>query len=108
MKITVNNRQYNILPIPIEFTPHTTFFAELLMRQPKTVEEANQISKEIAQIVTIVLAQIVKPQPSEEDKTELWNYATHYTAELIKKRTEFFRKHKKSSDTKSRRTRVNP
>jgi hypothetical protein len=105
METTVNGNAYKIKVLPIELSPYTMLYAELVKQKPKDVAEAEKIREQLKQIVKTVLAETVSPSPPPEDTAELFSFVTTYTAQKIEEQTKLFRRPEQPSSTESGRAR---
>jgi len=69
--ITVNNREYRVKPIKPALLPYLQLWGDLMTRRPKTVQEAEEISREIQELQNKIFAMAVEPTPPDEDAIDV-------------------------------------
>jgi len=100
MKKKIEDVEYEIIPIPPNLSPFSTRISKLLQQEPKTVEEAKEISAEIKAAMDILLEGTVTPEPKKGHRTQLLNTLNQLTKAAIDD-AEFFRKSKRRSSRES-------
>ena len=100
MKKKIEDVEYEITPIPPNLSPFSTRISKLLQQEPKTVEEAKEISAEIKAAMDILLEGTVTPEPKKGHRTQLLNTLNQLTKAAIED-AEFFRKSKRRSSRES-------
>jgi hypothetical protein len=103
MKKKIEDVEYEIIPIPPSLSPFSTRISKLLQQEPKTVEEAKEISAEIKAAMDILLEGTVSPKPKKGHRTQVFNSLNLLTKEAIED-AEFFRKPKRRSSRESSST----
>lgn len=94
------NRKYKIKPVSPSLSPYTVLIGKLLKTEPKTVEEAEQLSTQIQAAMEKVFEKTVSPKPAIEDYIVVYNQIIEKTnAELEK--AGFFRQHQQPDIKKS-------
>jgi hypothetical protein len=89
VKLQVNGVEYCISPVPPRLAPHNALYSEMIMRKPKTVEEAEQIGKVIDELSAIILKATVSPTPKESEFSYVLPAVFEYTNKTLSR--EFFR-----------------
>ena len=100
MKKKIEDVEYEIIPIPPSLSPFSTRISKLLQQEPKTVEEAKEISAEIKKAMDVLLEGTVTPEPKKGHRTQLLNALNQLTKAAIED-AEFFRKSKRRSSGES-------
>jgi len=107
LKTKIGDTEYTVMPIPPYLSPYSTRIGELLQKRPQTVQEAEEMSKEIKILMEKLLKETVKPEPSIEHQTQIFKVLCNHTNDIIQQ-AQFFRAHKGSSITKSSAARSDP
>ena len=72
LKFTVNNREYEVTPLPPYLVPITSAIRLLSDADVKSVEEAKKNSEEIKILLSQIMAECVTPKPDPRDIVELY------------------------------------
>jgi len=104
VKKKIGDTEYEIIPIPPHLSPYNARISELLQKKPQSFQEAEEISKEIAQHLEKLLSETVKPKPPIEHQTAAYNALIDVTNALIEE-AEFFRKNQGPNSGKRSTTR---
>ena len=83
MKVKIGNNEYTVTPLPPRLAPHNAFYSELLQRKPSSVEEAQEIGKNLGELCEIILTATVTPTPREEHYTQLYNAVVELTNRVL-------------------------
>jgi len=105
MKKKIGDTEYNIIPIPPHLSPYNARISELLQKKPTSFQDAEEISKEIAQHMEKLLNETVTPKPNKEHMTAVYNALIDLTNAVLVE-AQFFRKNKGSNIAKSSSARI--
>lgn len=104
MKLVLDGKEYQIIPVPPHLSPYMTLTSELMKKKFATFEEAEETSKQIERLLRKVMEETISPQPEKEHLLKLF-YALVEETEKVFKTMEPFRKPEGSSSDKSDTTR---
>jgi len=99
VKKKIETIEYNIIPISPHLSPYATRIGELLQKKPQSVQEVEETSGEINVLMDKLLSETVKPKPTKEHQTQVFNILCEYTNAVIQE-AQFFRKNKGSNSAK--------
>lgn len=99
MEKEIDGVKYKLTPIPPHASPYNVLVADLLMKKPETVEDAEKISSEIKKAMVKLFAETVTPTPKPEHHIQLFNALTELTTEVMKE-AGLFRKNSRPNTAK--------
>lgn len=76
--------------IPLDMTPYTMLYADLVKQKAKDVAEAKQIQTKMREVISVILDATVKEPRQPGDDTELFSYLTSMTAKKIRMQEKLF------------------
>jgi hypothetical protein len=100
MEQTIDGTKYIIIPIPPSHAVYASLYGIRTKEQPKSLDEANQISQDIEGAVAKLFEECVKPTPQKEHYTQVLKALFDLTAQ-VQKDAGLFRKDTKSNRKKS-------
>jgi hypothetical protein len=100
-KVTIEGVEYSLTVIPPYLLPFLNLYGELATKSAKTIEEAEQVSREMRRASEKILEACVSPKPKPEHETELFRYISNLTSRTIQEVDSFFQGGKAPADIKS-------
>ena len=83
-KIKVNEREYEVTPMPPFLMPAMTFFDNTAMKNSSNMDEVAKNMEDVKQVMEKVFAQCVKPPTVvPEDALEVFRSVVNYTGQVI-------------------------
>jgi len=103
VKKKIGEIEYTIIPIPPHLSPFSTRIGELLQKRPQSTQEAKDISKEISEVMELLLPETVMPKPDKQHYLQVFNTLIDLTNKTMEE-AEFFRKNKGPKSAKGNGT----
>ena len=104
MKQKIGDVEYEIIPIPPSHAVYASLYSVKTKEQPKNLEEAKQISKDVEGVTAILFAECVSPAPKKEHHTQALKALFDLTAKT-QEEAGLFRQDSKPHAEKSDTTR---
>jgi len=101
MEKTIDGITYTIIPIPPSMSPYSALVGIALEKQPKDIEEAEQLKQQIEKGLDAIFAETVTPKPKKEHYLLVYDTVLKITRDTLEQ-AELFRLQPRSNLKKSR------
>jgi TPP-dependent pyruvate/acetoin dehydrogenase alpha subunit len=99
--VKINGHDYTVSILPLDMTPYTMLYSDLVRQKPKDIAEVKQMQEKLKEIIKAVLDATVKEPRQAGDDVELFSHVTSMTAKKIREQEKLFREPQESSSKES-------